>query len=160
MKKFTTAEIRDLYGQVTMGEISFSRMVEILNERVVEANEPQYKDGDFVINMAGDILIFREKVGVSIYDHAYLTNYLRLFIRPALASTTRIERHTTEEEKQRILNALAKEGKRWNAEKKCVEDIPVCKFKKGDKVRIKDGISSKTHSDSKPNFVGSMDELR
>ena len=29
----------------------------------------------------------------------------------------------TEEEKQRLFDALAKDGKRWNAEKKCIEDI-------------------------------------
>ena len=30
----------------------------------------------------------------------------------------------TEAEKQRLFDALAKEGKRWNAEKKCIEDLP------------------------------------
>lgn len=33
-------------------------------------------------------------------------------------------RYATEEEKQRLFDALAKEGKRWNAEKKRVEDLP------------------------------------
>lgn len=33
-------------------------------------------------------------------------------------------RHATEEEKQRLFDALAKDGKRWNAEKKRVEDLP------------------------------------
>ena len=33
-------------------------------------------------------------------------------------------RPTTEAEKQRLFDALAKEGKRWNAEKKCIEDLP------------------------------------
>ncbi len=36
MKKFTTAEIRDLLNQLSRGEISFSQMVEIMNERVSE----------------------------------------------------------------------------------------------------------------------------
>ena len=30
----------------------------------------------------------------------------------------------TEAEKQRLFDALAKHGKRWNAEKKCIEDLP------------------------------------
>ena len=77
MKKFTTAEIRDLYGQVVMGEISFSRMVEIMNERVSER----------------------------------------------------------------------------------VDEIPVRKLKKGDKVRIKEGISNKTHYNIAPAFVKGMDDL-
>ena len=33
-------------------------------------------------------------------------------------------RPATEEEKQRLFDALAKEGKRWNAEKKRIEDLP------------------------------------
>lgn len=32
-------------------------------------------------------------------------------------------RHATEEEKQLLFDALAKDCKRWNAEKKCVEDL-------------------------------------
>ncbi len=50
-------------------------------------------------------------------------------------------------------------GKRWNAEKKCIEDIPKRKFKAGDKVMIKDGISSKTHEGVGPKFVSTMDEF-
>jgi hypothetical protein len=51
MKKFTTEEIRDLFGQVVVGEISFSRMVEMINERVSEAeNIPEEpKEGDLAI---------------------------------------------------------------------------------------------------------------
>ena len=30
---------------------------------------------------------------------------------------------STEEERQRLFDALEKEGKRWNAEKKCIEEI-------------------------------------
>ena len=37
--------------------------------------------------------------------------------------------------------------------------IPKRKFKKGDKVRIKEGISSKTHRGEHPYFMGGMDEL-
>ena len=48
MKKFTKQEIIELYGQVTMGEISFSRMVEIMNERVSESEVRKFKKGDVV----------------------------------------------------------------------------------------------------------------
>ena len=85
MKTFTKQEIRDLLNKVIMDEVSFTRMVEIMNERVDE----------------------------------------------------RVS----------------------EAEKPCVEDIPVRKFKKGDKVRIKEGISSKTHCKVSPGFVEEMDVL-
>ena len=81
MKTFTTQEIRDLYDQFHREEISFTRMVDIMNERVSDAEKP------------------------------------------------------------------------------CVEDIPKRKFKKGDKVRIKEGISSKTHQHISPGFIVQMDDL-
>jgi hypothetical protein len=43
-------------------------------------------------------------------------------------------------------------------EEPCIEDT-VRKFKKGDKVRIKHGVSSKTHYNIDPNFVVEMDDL-
>ena len=159
MKKFTTAEIRDLLNQVYREEISFSRMVEMINEMVDEKNEPQYKNGDFVIDEVGVIFIFRKKVGDSIYNHAYFYEPLGVVIIAGTPTWPSIKRLATEEEKQKLLDALAKEGKRWNAEKLCVEDIPVHKFKKGDKVRIKEGVSSKTHDNVAPAFVEDMDDL-
>ena len=77
MKTFTKQEVRDLLNQVIMDEVSFTRIVEIMNERVSER----------------------------------------------------------------------------------VENIPVRKFKKGDKVRIKHGVSSKTHYNVDPDFVDEMDDL-
>ncbi len=51
MKKFTKQEILELYGQVTLGEISFSQMVEIMNKRVSEAEDipEKPKEGDLAI---------------------------------------------------------------------------------------------------------------
>ena len=51
-------------------------------------------------------------------------------------------RPATDEEKKRLFDAMAKEGKRWNAEKKVVEDIPkpyeFSEFRKGDVVLYRD----------------------
>ena len=49
-------------------------------------------------------------------------------------------RLATEEEKQRLFDALAKEGKRWNAEKKCIEELPwnARQLKAFDKVLVRD----------------------
>ena len=121
--------------------------------------EPQFKDGDFVVSEAGNILIFRKEVGGSIYDHAFLGGGWLLFTNLVKPSSSGIKRYATEEEKQKLLYALAEKGKRWNAEKLCVEDIPKRKFKPGDKVRIKEGISSKTHGSALPKFRDSMDEF-
>ena len=51
-------------------------------------------------------------------------------------------RLATDEEKQKLFDALAKVGKRWNAEKKCLEDIPKPhEFKKFDPVLVRNGGS-------------------
>ena len=50
-------------------------------------------------------------------------------------------RPATEEERQKLFDAMAKKGKRWNAEKKVVEDIPKAyEFKKGEPVLVRDGV--------------------
>ena len=120
--------------------------------------EPKYKDGDFVYE-DGRIMIFKS------YPNNYHYIYYPLIGKTAFDDNYGIDftaksfRRATEEEKQTLLDELAKEGKRWNAENLCIEDIPVRKFKKGDKVRIKAGVSSKTHHNTIPAFVGGMDKL-
>ncbi|KAF5039050.1 hypothetical protein DSECCO2_547960 [anaerobic digester metagenome] len=119
---------------------------------------PVYKDGDFVVNDLNAILILNKAMGGLVFDHAYLHDYGELVI-DKVASYDGIKRHATTEEKQRMIDALAERGKRWNADKKCIEDIPQRKFKAGDKVRIKNGISSRTVNGKNPLFNPLMDKL-
>lgn len=51
------------------------------------------------------------------------------------------DRLATEEEKQRLFDAIEKNGYKWDAEKKCLEKLIEPKFKVGDKVRVKNGVS-------------------
>lgn len=61
MKKITTEEIRDLFNRVMIEEISFSEMVDVINERVSEADKPcvenipkcKFKKGDKVMLKSG-----------------------------------------------------------------------------------------------------------
>ena len=90
------------------------------------------KDGNFIAySFKGNNLnigIFREQCEPGPYDlhKDYVTiggnsgeliwgneTFIHDYMRPA-----------TEEEKQRLFDALAKEGKRWNAEEKRIEDLP------------------------------------
>ena len=57
-----------------------------------------------------------------------------------------------------MIDALAERGKRWNKDKKCIEYIPKRKFKAGDKVKIKDGISSETQGGVYPYFEDFLDQ--
>lgn len=53
-------------------------------------------------------------------------------------------RPATDKEKQLLFDAMAKQGKRWNAEKKVVEDIPKPhEFKKGEPVLVRNGSFEK-----------------
>ena len=54
-------------------------------------------------------------------------------------------RLATEEEKQKLFDALKEDGKRWNAEKKCIEELPrnTHEFKPFDKVLVRDNYSEK-----------------
>ena len=161
MKHFSTEEIRDLYNRFCREEISFPRMVEILNERVSE-RVSEFKEGDFLHSDWENenlTLICKEQKGDKIYSHAYKCNSLGVSFTKTYWSNDVDFRSATEAEKQELVDALAKEGKRWNAEKLCVEDIPKRRFKSGDKVRIKEGISSKTYSNVGPSFVWEMDKL-
>ena len=166
MKTFTKQEIRDLLNKVIMDEVSSTRMVEIMNERVNErvnqSEVSEFKDGGFLHSDWENenlTLICKEQKGDKIYSHAYKCNSLGISFAKTYWSNDLDFRPATEVEKQELVDALAKEGKRWNAEKKCIEYIPVRKFKKGDKVRIKHGVSSKTHDNIGPAFVKEMDDL-
>jgi hypothetical protein len=101
--------------------------------------EPKYKDGDFVVNTGGCVLIFKKKVGDRICAHAVSYSALGAILIETLSDSP-IMRYATEEEKQTLLDALEKERKRWNAEKLCVEDIPE-KPKKGDLAIFWDNVS-------------------
>ena len=122
--------------------------------RVVIEFAPKFKEGDFVYE-DGRIMII----------HKY-PNFYKARIYPTSCGKVKYNRgyglhfsspsfrHTTEEEKQFLLDALEKDGKQWNAEKLCIEDIPQRKFKPGDKVKLKDGMLDK--SGEWPCFVAEM----
>ena len=125
--------------------------------------EPKFKDGDFLHSDWNDeniTIICRKINGDCIYYHVSKSNGLELdFDRYRYWPNDVDFRLATEAEKQELLDVLAKAGKRWNEEKKCIENIPKRKFKKGDKVRIKHGVSSKTHHSISPYFPPEMDCL-
>ena len=86
-----------------------------------------FEDGDIVTNEK-DIAIYKEidkcYCGISEQDCLAIDAFFYYKV---------ITRLATDEEKQRLFDALKKDGKRWNAEKKCVEDIKEYQFKPLDK---------------------------
>lgn len=82
------------------------------------------KDGDVVCFGFYDhfIGIFEKHIAGSVYTHyAVLCNgTLKINNCPWISVDMRL---ATEEEKQKLFDALAKDGKQWNAEKKCIEPL-------------------------------------
>lgn len=94
----------------------------------------QPKDGDILYgnSLTENIVIYKgTNERGAILSYAGMTTFLGIdkvsvFQTPSTGYglTKDYIRPATEAEKQRLFNALAKEGKRWNAEKKCIEDLP------------------------------------
>lgn len=95
----------------------------------------------------GDIVVYGKSVAIcrKFYKHT-LSFYISLNEMVGLLFADEVEsseeyRFATEEEKQQLFDALAKEGKAWDAEKKQVVDIKKeHQFKPFEKVLVRDSI--------------------
>lgn len=104
--------------------------------------QTEFKDGD-IIKMTWDkysaIVIFWEysNFGKGLDSHVFFNIKTKIIEYNIHGHTLQdmILRLATEEEKQQLFEALAKEGKTWDAENKMVVDFkPKCEFKPFDKV--------------------------
>lgn len=114
----------------------------------VEKAQPEFKDGDIVISKS-DVIVLVKRISFSkkVYFHAYMSNgdaYIQATKHEFYGYTYEIKGLATEEEKQQLFDALAKEGKAWDAKKKMIVDLPKnCEFKPFDKVLVRDSKASK-----------------
>ena len=109
--------------------------------------EPQDGDVCFVRTDAGNRFVFiikrDDEPGEEIHGYIIMaTNSKSLYSSnvPCVCKRKSIRelRPATEEEKQKLFDAMAKKGMRWNAEKKVVEDIPKpYEFRKGEPVLVR-----------------------
>ena len=96
----------------------------------------------------GDIVVYGKSVAIcrKIYKHT-LSFYVSLNEMVGLLFADEVEsseeyRFATEEEKQQLFDALEKEGKAWDAEKKQIVDLkPKVELKPFDKVLVRDSKS-------------------
>ena len=130
----------------------------IVIEFIPEKSE--FKEGDFVYE-DGRIMIVKSYPNMY-HANAYpeYSDLVRYSDWYGVDFSSPTFRHATEEERQILIDEMKKDGKRWNADKKCIEDIPERKFKAGDKVRIKEGISSKTQGSVYPYFEDFLDQYK
>lgn len=145
--------ITDLYTLET--ENSAQTYINTIEERLggklnresleIEKAQSEFKDGDIVMSDSGTIVLVR---GISltrkIYYHAYMRNeyiYINQVEGEFFSRISRIKRFATDSEKQQLFDALEKEGKAWDAEKKQIVDIKKeHQFKPFEKVLVRDSI--------------------
>ena len=89
-----------------------------------EPKEWKPKDGDVCVSRKDSIFIFDGNGSRKTSLHFALFKDGSTTYSGALNGDDTGYRYATEEEKQLLFDALAKEGKRWNAEKKRIEDLP------------------------------------
>lgn len=116
-----------------------------LNLETLEIEKkPEFNDGDIVtitFNWGEDIVyIFKSEDSNSYSYYAWLNGSIPTIIESSHPkSDIYTVRLSTEEEKQRLFDALAKKGKAWDAEKKQIVDLkPKVELKPFDKVLVKD----------------------
>lgn len=110
----------------------------------IEKTQPEFKDGDIAFADYGnrqDVFIVSDKTNLSEGYYSFISLDLSSLTLSMGCRTSFFKkdlcklRLATEEEKQQLFDALAKEGKRWDAEKKMIVDLkPKCEFKPFDKV--------------------------
>lgn len=139
----TFQKLNRAYSEIYVTKIE-ERFGGKLNRETLEIEKPQpeFKDGDIVMSDSGTIVLVR---GISftrkIYYHAYMRNeyiYINQVEGDFFSRTSRIKRFATDSEKQQLFDALAKEGKAWDAEKKQIVDLkPKVELKPFDNVLVR-----------------------
>ena len=99
--------------------------------------QTEFKDGDIVV-YGKSVAICRKIYKHTLYFYVSLDEMFGLLLDDNRVSAEGY-RFATEEEKQQLFDALEKEGKAWDAEKKQIVDLPKkCEFKPFDKVICRD----------------------
>lgn len=136
--KFVKLDNNISYGYVREIERKLGGILN-LETLEIEKTQPEFKDGD--------IVVYGESVAICrrFYKHT-LSFYVSLNEMFGLLFADEVEsseeyRFATEEEKQQLFDALEKEGKAWDAEKKQIVDIKKeHQFKPFEKVLVRDSI--------------------
>lgn len=105
----------------------------------IEKAQPEFKDGDIVHDVHGyNTYIIKEFSNKHIKIYAGLSKQYGAISHKIGISSIFHLRLATEEEKQQLFSALAKEGKAWDSEKKMIVNLkPKCEFKPFDKVLVR-----------------------
>lgn len=128
-----------------------------LNRETLEIEkQPEFKDGDILyitdrIVSCNFIIIYKNQEGDRIYRYATLPeDNLVIMTKGGFLSDNGglSKRYATEEEKQQLFEALAKEGKAWDAVKKQIIDLkPKIELKPFDRVLVRNRNTQRWDAD-------------
>jgi hypothetical protein len=130
------------YGQFT--DADFAKCVIFPKGKTTwEGFQRPFKDGDVIAldtEKGAQLFIFKEYI----YNHDYVQCYMMLDYNGKIdfeIGDYYVERFATEEEKEKLFKAIKDNGYKWNEKTKTLEKLIKPIFKKGDKVRVKNGVS-------------------
>lgn len=115
----------------------------------VEKDQPEFKDGDILLYKSAKFTFF-SSIFILNTNRNEMSSYVRFSIGkgsidydvPVCNLYTDRFRYATEEEKLQLFDALAREGKAWDAEKKQIVDLkPEVELKPFDRVLVRDSKS-------------------
>lgn len=103
----------------------------------------KFKDGDILTTYLGSIFVIKEASEKEYYCGCYIALNLesRILINYTQFCAKKDCRLATEEEKQKLFKAIKDSGYKWNEETKTVEALIEPKFKVGDMIAEKNGIT-------------------
>lgn len=106
-----------------------------------EGFQRPFQDGDILVNILGNIYIYKPVSTVNFCGSYASVNSNGVFISQYTSFLKDSSRYATEEEKQKLFDAIKANGYKWNEETKTLEKLVEPKFKVGNKVRVKKGVS-------------------
>ena len=108
--------------------------------------QPEFKDGDIVV-YGKSVAICRKIYKHTLCFYVSLNEMFGLLFDDEVESSEEY-RFATDEDKQQLFDALTKEGKAWDAEKKLVVDLkPKVELKPFDKVLVRNRNTQRWHAD-------------
>lgn len=119
-------------GKLNRETLEIEKQLEFKDGDIVVAEEDNYYDKVIFIAAIKDDIVSKVLINVRYEDYEVHYNEYRFGHNRSL-------RLATDSEKQQLFDALAKEGKRWNSEKKQIVDLkPKAELKPFDKVLVRD----------------------
>lgn len=122
---------RECGGKLNLTTLNIEKQLEFKDGDIVVAEEDNYYDKVIFIAAIKDTIVSKALINVRYEDYEVHYNEYRF-------GRNRSLRLATDSEKRQLFDALAKEGKAWNAETKTLEYLPKkCEFKPFDKVLVR-----------------------